>query len=105
MGKGGTATLKVDGKEVAKGRIEQTIGLRFSLDECFDVGEDTGTPVAEDYADKMPFRFNGTLSKLVIELGPPQGGALNAPQPKKLADLPDCRDLAGEPGSLRSARR
>src|SRR5262249_33694528 len=66
MGKGATAVLSVDGKEVAQGRIERTIPLRFSLDECFDVGEDTGTPVAEDYADRMPFRFTGTLRRLVI---------------------------------------
>ena len=44
-----------------KARIERTIPIRFSLDETFDVGEDTGTPVVEDYADKMPFRFGGKL--------------------------------------------
>ena len=56
-------------KQVAQGRIERTIQARFSLDETFDVGADTGTAVIEDYADKMPFRFTGTLSKLVINLG------------------------------------
>ena len=34
----------------------------------FDVGEDTGTPVVEGYADKMPFKFTGTLEKVTIEL-------------------------------------
>ena len=53
---------------MAEGTIARTIGIRFSLDETFDVGEDTGTPVVEDYADKMPFRFTGKLQKLVIEL-------------------------------------
>ena len=33
------------------------------------LGKDTGTPVVEDYADKMPFSFTGKLDKLVIELG------------------------------------
>ena len=47
-GKGGTGTLRVDGKQVAQGRIERTVPNRFSLDETFDVGEDTGTPVVED---------------------------------------------------------
>jgi hypothetical protein len=28
-----------------------------SPDESFGVGEDTGTPVAEDYTGRMPFRF------------------------------------------------
>src|SRR5262245_31340510 len=68
IGKGGTGTLSVDGKKVAEGKIERTVGRRFSLDETFDVGEDTGTPVIEDYAKKMPFRFTGKLTKLVIEL-------------------------------------
>src|SRR5262249_32644791 len=88
MGKGGTATLSVDGNEVAKGRIEKTIALRFSLDECFDVGEDSGTPVAEDSADRMPFAFTGGLRRVVIELSPEQG-AVNQEQLKKLRDLAD----------------
>ena len=70
IGKGGTATLRVDGRQVAQGRIPQTLQVRFSLDETFDVGEDTGTPVVEDYADKMPFAFTGTLNKLVVVLEP-----------------------------------
>jgi len=48
IGKGGTAILRVDGNQVAEGRIPQTVQVRFSLDETFDVGEDTGTPVVED---------------------------------------------------------
>jgi hypothetical protein len=68
-GKGGTGTLSVDGKQVAQGKIERTIPTRFSLDETMDVGEDTGTPVVEDYVDKMPFKFTGALKKVVIELG------------------------------------
>jgi arylsulfatase len=69
VGKGATGILSVDGQEVARGRMEVTVDFRFSLDECFDVGEDTGTPVADDYADRMPFRFTGTLRRLVIDLG------------------------------------
>ncbi len=53
---------------MAEGRIERTAGVRFSAEETFDVGEDTGTPVIEDYADKMPFEFTGRLEKLTIEL-------------------------------------
>jgi hypothetical protein len=70
IGKGATGILFVDGKQVAQGRIPQTIAFRFSLDETFDVGEDTGTPVVEDYADKMPFSFTGTLRKFVVVLEP-----------------------------------
>src|SRR5262245_14974785 len=66
IGKGGTGTLSVDDKEVARGRIDNTIRARFSLDETMDFGEDTGTPVVEDYVTKMPFRFTGELRKFVI---------------------------------------
>ena len=68
LGKGGVGVLSVDGKKVAKGRIEQTIRARFSFDETFDVGEDTGTPVVEEYAAKMPYKFSGKLGKLVVRL-------------------------------------
>ncbi|MFX5332314.1 hypothetical protein ABTC54_19585, partial [Acinetobacter baumannii] len=67
IGKGGTGTLSVDGKQVATGRINATIPGRFSFDETFDVGEDTGTPVSEDY--DVPFKFTGKIEKVVINLG------------------------------------
>jgi hypothetical protein len=69
MGKSGTGTLFVDGKQVAQGKIERTIPTRFSLDETFDIGMDTGTPVVEDYVNKMPFKFTGTLKKVLVETG------------------------------------
>jgi arylsulfatase len=66
IGKGGTATLSVDGKVVAKGRIEKTVPIRISLDEGLDVGEDTGTPVNLSY--DVPFKFTGEIAKVVIDL-------------------------------------
>jgi arylsulfatase len=60
----------VDEKPVAEGKIPQTIAIRFSLDETFDVGEDAGTPVVEDYADKMPYAFTGILKKFAVVLEP-----------------------------------
>jgi hypothetical protein len=38
------------------------------FDETFDVSEDTNTPVSEDYAVQLPFRFTGTLEKVTIGL-------------------------------------
>jgi len=70
IGKGATGSLFVDGNKVAEGQLPRTIAVRFSLDETFDVGEDAGTPVVEDYADKMPYRFTGTLKKLGVILEP-----------------------------------
>jgi arylsulfatase len=69
-GKGATGVLFVDGKQVAEGRIPHSIAFRFSFDETFDIGEDKGSPVIEDYADKMPFRFTGMLKKFVVILEP-----------------------------------
>ena len=68
LGKGGNGTLQVDGKTVATGRIERTLPFRVSLDETLDCGEDTGTPVTEDY--HVPFKFTGTLNKVIIDLAP-----------------------------------
>jgi len=66
LGRGGTLTLSVDGETVAQGRIDRTYAFRVSLDETFDVGEDTGTPVSEDY--KVPFKFTGTLERVLVRL-------------------------------------
>jgi len=66
VGKGGEATITVDGKRVASGRLDQTIAYRMSLDETLDIGEDTGTPVSEDY--KVPFKFTGDIEKLTINI-------------------------------------
>lgn len=72
VGKAATATLLVDEQQVAQGRIPQTIGVRFSLDETFDIGQDTGTPVLEEYEAEMPYPFTGTLTKLAVVLQPEQ---------------------------------
>lgn len=66
IGKGGTAIIKVDGKEVAKGRVERTVPFRVSLDETLDIGEDTGTPLNLSY--DVPFKFGGTIEKVNIDL-------------------------------------
>ena len=60
----------MDGNKVGDGRIEQTSPVgKFTLDESFEVGEDTGTPVIDEYDAKMPFKFTGGLKRVVIELG------------------------------------
>jgi arylsulfatase len=38
----------------------------MSLDETLDIGEDTGTPVSEDY--QVPFKFTGKLEKVTINI-------------------------------------
>jgi arylsulfatase len=70
IGRGGTGVLKVDGKEVARQTMEHTIPLILQWDENFDIGADTGTPVAEDY--QVPFRFTGKLDKLTLTIDRPK---------------------------------
>ena len=71
IGKGGTGVLKVDGKEVASKKIPHTIPFLMTIDETFDVGVDTRTPV-DDKDYQVPFRFTGKLNKLTFKLGPTQ---------------------------------
>ena len=68
--KGGTGVLSVDGKELSRQTMEHTIPLLMSIDETFDVGIDTRTPVDDSYT--LPFRFDGTIDKLTFNLGPEQ---------------------------------
>jgi len=68
--KGGTGVLSVDGHELSKKTIEHTIPLLMSIDETFDVGADTRTPVDDSY--DVPFRFTGAIDKLIFNLGPSQ---------------------------------
>ena len=67
-GRRGKFTLEVDNNVVAHRVVEKTVPNQFSVDETLDVGEDTGTPILEDYADKMPFKFTGQITKVIIDL-------------------------------------
>ncbi len=52
LGKGGTATLFVDGKKVGEGKVAATAAMVFSADDGCDVGVDTGSPVSPDYGSR-----------------------------------------------------
>jgi len=75
FGKGGEYVLSVDGAEVARTRIDHTVPFIYSVDETLDVGEDRGTPILEDYADRMPFKYNGKIAEVEIYL---KGGNADA---------------------------
>ena len=68
FGKGGAGILKVDDKVVASSKIPHTIPFLMVIDETFDVGLDTRTPV-DDNDYQVPFRFTGKVAKLTFELG------------------------------------
>ena len=71
LAKGGTGVLRVDGKDVANHSIAHTTPVLLTMDETFDIGSDTRTPV-DDADYQVPFPFTGTISKVNFKLGPPQ---------------------------------
>ncbi len=69
LGKGGMATLSVNRKTAAEGRIEKTQPLIFSADETADVGLDNQTPVAEGIGvGREETRFTDTIHKITLEV-------------------------------------
>jgi arylsulfatase A-like enzyme len=69
IGKGGTATLLVNGAKVASGHIEATQGMIFSADETAGVGHDDATPVTTDYKEGDN-AFTGKIAKVVVDVKP-----------------------------------
>jgi len=67
-GKGGTATLAVDGSQVAETAIPVTQAGMFSADETADVGIDLGTPVVEAIGSEHKSKFTGKIPKVTIDV-------------------------------------
>ena len=82
VGRSGTGTLSVDGKVVAKQKMERTIPLILPIDETFDVGSKTRTPI-DDRDYQIPFKFTGKINKLTVSVEPP---VLTPQDKKKLSD-------------------
>ena len=69
IGKGGLATLYVDGKNVAEGRVDKTEPLVYSADETADVGVDEATQVADKvFKDVDDSEFTGHVTKVTISI-------------------------------------
>ncbi|RJF90499.1 arylsulfatase [Sphingomonas cavernae] len=68
MGKGGAVTLKAGGKTIAQGRLERTVPIQFAIFEGLDIGMDTGSAV--DFTYPMPFKFNGKIERVEVEVKP-----------------------------------
>jgi arylsulfatase A-like enzyme len=67
LGKGGTATLYVDGKKAGEGRVETTASMVFSADDGCDVGRDTGSSVSQDYGPRGN-EFNGVIKGVQLAI-------------------------------------
>jgi len=71
IGRGGTGTLKVDGKVVETKKMEKTLPVILQWDESFDIGSDTLTPINEaDYS--APFELTAKLDRLTLKIDRPQ---------------------------------
>jgi len=51
--------IRVNGQEVAKGRVPRNAPIVFTANDSFDVGMDSYSPVSLAYYDRAPFKFNG----------------------------------------------
>ena len=71
VGRGGTGTLKVDGKVVSTQKMEFTVPLTKPLDTVVNIGTAAGTPV-DDKDYQIPFKFTGRINKVTILLDPPK---------------------------------
>lgn len=90
IGKGGTGTLYVNGRQVAEGRISRTQPMIFSADETADVGIDLATPVVETIGSEAKSRFTGSILKVTVEVKPMQA-AYNAQENEALAMVAQCK--------------
>jgi hypothetical protein len=71
IGRSGTGTFTVDGQVVATEKMESTIPTSLPIDETFDIGSATGTPV-DDNDYQIPFAFTGKINQLTISVEPPK---------------------------------
>jgi arylsulfatase len=60
--------LNVDGAEVGRTTVKRTVPAAFTASETFDVGVDLGSPVSLDYFDRRPFRFDGNITAVKVQL-------------------------------------
>jgi arylsulfatase A-like enzyme len=67
LGKGGTATLYLDGVEVGAGEVQATAAMVFSADDTCDVGRENGALVADDYPE--PNDFTGEINWVELDVG------------------------------------
>ncbi|MCK5469480.1 MAG: sulfatase-like hydrolase/transferase, partial [Cyclobacteriaceae bacterium] len=69
FGKGGIASIFVDGEKVAEGRIEKTEPALFSGDETADVGKDEATQVADwIFKNTKDSEFTGYVNSVTISI-------------------------------------
>jgi arylsulfatase A-like enzyme len=67
LGKGGVVSLYVDRKQVGTGKVAATAAAVFSADDTCDVGEESGSPVSQDYGPRGN-AFTGKVKWVQIDI-------------------------------------
>ena len=70
-GKGGLATLYVNGEKVSQGRVERTTPAVFSGDETADVGKDDATQVVAAFENVRDSHFTGSVTSVTVDTAMP----------------------------------
>ncbi len=60
--------IQVDGQEAMRVDVKRTVPGAFTASETLDVGMDLGSPVSLDYFDRRPFKFDGKIGVMTVEL-------------------------------------
>lgn len=64
--------ISVNGEQVIRGTVPISAAVVFTANDCLDIGTDLGSPVALDYYDQAPFKFNGKIEAVKVKyLGTP----------------------------------
>jgi arylsulfatase len=90
LGKGGTATLFVDGDRVGRGEIAATAPMVFSADDGCDIGMDTGAPVSPDYGPRGN-EFNGEVRGVQLAIADASKSADHLVKPEEAMHLAMAR--------------
>jgi arylsulfatase A-like enzyme len=66
FGTGGNVTLRMGKKKIGEGRFEKQVAGYFTVNETFDIGCDTVSPVSDLY--ESPFPFTGEIIKVMVDV-------------------------------------
>jgi arylsulfatase len=66
FGASGIGRLYINNEKAGEAEIPHTVRFVYAIDESFDIGHDTGSPVTDEY--KAGAVFTGVIKKVVIGL-------------------------------------
>ena len=59
-------TLTVNREQAAASTVPVSAPLRFTANDCLDIGTCLDGPVSLDFYDRAPFPFNGTIDTVNV---------------------------------------